>query len=349
MAKEIFSASRRSFIKKSAVITTGLTLPFSMYNGFVDKDLILGHGDFRYKVDINWGVLDSKKFPVKDCHEMVYTKSGNIIMLTNDIRNNIIKYNKDGKLLSTWGNEYPGGHGLTLKDEGGEEFLYLTDTERHEVVKTTMDGKVVMKIAAPKDLQVFINPANFQPTETAISESGDIYIADGYGSQLILVYGQDGQLKNYFGGVGEDENKFFNAHGIAIDTRRGNEKILVTARQKNQLKYFTPEGKYESTIDLGGAFICRPVIKDDNVYLATIWSGDGAADTGFVSILDKDNELVSAPGGNRPIYQDDSLSHMHQTVQVFRHPHDVCIDEDDNVYVCQWNAGQTYPIKMTRV
>ncbi len=349
MARDYISNSRRSFIKSSAVAAAGLSLPMSMYSGVNFKDLILGHGDFRYKVDMNWGLLDQSRFPVKDCHEMVYTKDGYIIMLTNDIRNNIIKYNKDGKLIATWGNEYPGGHGLTLKNEGGEEFLYLTDTERHEVIKTTMDGRVVLTISAPKDLEAFVDVANFKPTETAITETGDIYIADGYGSQLILVYGQDGLLKNYFGGQGEDEDKFFNAHGIAVDNRGGSERILVTARQKNQLKYFTSEGKYESTIDLDGAFVCRPVVKNDNVYLATIWSGDGGSDTGFVSILDTDNKLVSAPGGVKPKYTEGTLSRMHQTVQVFKHPHDVCIDEDDNLYVCQWNAGQTYPIKLTRV
>jgi len=349
MSNNHFYNSRRSFIRNGALIGAGLSLPLSVYDSLNNKDLILGHGDFMYKVDMNWGLLDKNKFPVKDCHEMVYTKDGYIVMLTNDVRNNIIKYNKDGKLIESWGNEYPGGHGLTLRDEGGEEFLYITDTDRHQVIKTTMDGRVVFTIDAPKSMESFVDPSNFKPTETSVTENGDIYIADGYGSQLILVYGQDAKLKHYFGGHGEDDDKFFNAHGIAVDTRHGSEKILVTARQKNQLKYFTPSGIYESSIDLGGAFICRPVIKGDNIFLATIWSGAGGENSGFVSILDKDNKLVSAPGGVRPNYVNGSLSRMHQTVKVFKHPHDVCIDEDENLYVCQWNAGQTYPIKLTRI
>ena len=28
---------------------------------------------------------------------------------------------------------------------------------------------------------------------------------------------------------------------------------------------------------------------------------------------------------------------------------DVCIDDDKNIYVCQWNAEKTYPIKLERV
>ncbi len=313
------------------------------------KDLIIGHNGYQYKINEQWGKLDSNINPVTDCHEMVQDSKGRILLLTNNISNNIIIYNKDGKLLETWGKEYPGAHGLTLKDEGGEDFLYITDTERHEVIKTKIDGQVVMTISYPKDIPAYTAQSNFVPTETAISDNGDIYIADGYGSQFILVYGQDGQLKNYFGGKGDAENQFHNAHGIAIDRRGGSDKLLITARQKNQLKYFSMDGQYESSIDLPGAFICRPVIKDENVYLATIWSGDGGNNTGFVSVLDKQNQLISAPGGSLPNYQNGVLERMYQTLQLFKHPHDVCVDEDDNIYVAQWNAGQVYPMKMIRV
>jgi peptidylamidoglycolate lyase len=40
---------------------------------------------------------------------------------------------------------------------------------------------------------------------------------------------------------------------------------------------------------------------------------------------------------------------MVQEKPIFHHCHDVCVDGDKNLYVCQWNAGQTYPIKLERV
>jgi len=341
--------SRRSFLKQSGVVSIGMSLPFMGLGRTAMKDLIIGHGSHRYKVDMNWGLLDKSKFPVKDCHEMVYTKSGNIIMLTNETRNNIIIYNKDGELVNTWGSNYPGGHGLTLSDEGGEEFLYITDTEKHEIIKTDLEGKEVMILPYPRASARYSKPEEYLPTETAIASNGDIYVADGYGMQNILQYDSFGRLKNVFGGKGDGVDQFNNAHGIAIDNRSGEERLLITARAQNKLKYFSLDGKYESTINLEGAYICRPVIKGDFVYLATIWSGDGSPNTGFVSILDKENKLVSAPGGNSPSYKNGVLGNMYQTLQLFTHPHDVCIDEDENLYVCQWNAGKTYPIKLIRV
>jgi hypothetical protein len=38
-----------------------------------------------------------------------------------------------------------------------------------------------------------------------------------------------------------------------------------------------------------------------------------------------------------------------QAEPVCKRCHDVCIDADKNVYVAQWNAGNTYPIRLVRV
>ena len=172
----------------------------------------------------------------------------------------------------------------------------------------------------------------------------------GYGLQHILHYNSKGELLNIFGGKGEGDHFFDNAHGICYDDRnKENPCLLITARQRNELKRFSLDGKLLEIIPLPGAYISRPVIHGDEVYLATIWSGDGSANTGFVSILNKENKLISAPGGSTPTYQEGTLKSMHQTIKIFQHPHDVCVDDDENLYVAQWNSGKTYPIKLIRV
>ena len=66
-------------------------------------------------------------------------------------------------------------------------------------------------------------------------------------------------------------------------------------------------------------------------------------------ILDENNKVVSNPGGTEPKYIDGELQLMIQKEPIFKHCHDVCIDQDENIYVCQWNAAKSYPIKLTRV
>jgi len=345
---------RRKFIQNGLTTLAGMpllglnstVLPF-LKNEY--KDLIIGHSSHQYKIDLNWGALDSNLYPVNDCHEMVQDSKGRIILLTNHTKNNVIIYDKSGKLIEVWGTEFPGAHGLTLNVENGEDFLYISDNNRHEIIKTTIDGRVIMTLPYPADSEFYTDANQYVPTETAIADNGDIYVADGYGAQYILHYNAKGELLNIFGGRGDGDAQFQNAHGICIDTRTKNPTLLITARQQNKLKRFTMDGQWIENIDLPGAFICRPVIKGEEVYLATIWSGDGSTDTGMISILNKDNQLVSAPGGCQPLYENDGLKSVYQQVKVFKHPHDVCVDADDNIYVAQWNAGQVYPFKMERV
>lgn len=80
---------------------------------------ILGHNDFKYILHKDWGNLRSST-PVKNCHEMVLDSKGRLILITDHAKNNIIIYDKSGRLLDTWGDQFPGGHGLTLFNEGGD-------------------------------------------------------------------------------------------------------------------------------------------------------------------------------------------------------------------------------------
>ena len=70
---------------------------------------------------------------------------------------------------------------------------------------------------------------------------------------------------------------------------------------------------------------------------------------GFVTILDRENRVVSNPGGKAPEYVDGELQILYQDKPLFKHCHDVCIDDDRNMYVLQWNAGGVYPYKLHRI
>src|SRR5688572_6655030 len=106
---------RKNFIQQSAMAAAALALTPSILSA-QDKQPVLGHNKKKYKLNTKWSKQDFAKYPVKDCHEMVQDKKGRIILLTNETKNNVIIYNKKGKVLTTWGDNYPGAHGLTLFD-----------------------------------------------------------------------------------------------------------------------------------------------------------------------------------------------------------------------------------------
>ncbi len=116
---------RRSFVKQSAIVSASFFITKDLLAK--DKGPVYGHNGMRYRMDNAWSKADPKINPVNDCHEMVQDAKGRILLLTNETKNNVLVYNKSGKLLTTWGHDFPGAHGLTLVNENGTEFLFITD------------------------------------------------------------------------------------------------------------------------------------------------------------------------------------------------------------------------------
>lgn len=343
--------NRRTFIQHTAITAGGIAYFPGLISTKGKEEGILGHNNKRYRLDKNWGQLDFTRFPVKDCHEMVQDSRGRIILLTNETKNNIIIYNKKGKLIKTWGNEYPGGHGLTLFNENGEDVLFICDNNRHQVIKTTMDGRVLMTLDYPKETGIYSKAEEYIPTETTIAPNGDIYIVDGYGKDYIIQYNFKGEYIRHWGGRGTEAKHLQNAHGICFDTRqKDNPVLIVTSREQNAFKRYSLTGDYIDTIDMPGAWVCRPVIHGEYLYAAVLQSQNMLwKESGFVTILDKNNKVISNPGGSEPHYINNQLSEMQQSTKVFKYPHDVCIDDEENLYIAQWNSGQVYPYKLIPV
>lgn len=339
--------------RKDFILNTSLGLIGALYvpEFLAKQEVILGHNNKRYKINTRWSRADVSRNPVNDCHEMVQDSKGRILLLTNETKNNVLIYDKNGKLLNTWGSEYPGAHGLTLFNENGQDVLFICDNNLHRVIKTTIDGKVLMTLDYPIETGQYTKPEEYVPTETAIAPNGDIYAADGYGKDFIIQYDAKGKYIRHFGGRGTEEKHLLNAHGVCMDYRdKKNPCLIVSSRQQNAFKRFALDGTYLSTIALPGAWVCRPVIKGEYLYAAVLQSNSRqGGQSGFVTILDKDNKLVSNLAGSEPSYTGNTPDEMYQTIKAFQYPHDVCIDDEENLYVAQWNSGKTYPYKLEPV
>lgn len=346
------------------------TFGFHILKRPVLEEEIIGHGDYKYRIVRDWAKLGITNHPILNCHEMQMDSKGRLIMIGDHTDNNILIFDKSGKILDYWGTAYPGGHGLTISNEGGEEMLFLTDSgwyldksstwvpHNGRVSKTTVDGKVIFDIGHPQTIGIYKPGDPFRPTETAIGPNGDIYVADGYGMDYIIQYNQKGQYIRHWGGHdNEDKNyNLSNAHGVAIDYRdKENPLVVCTSRNEQSFKFYSLDGVYIKTLQLPNLQVCRPVLDDENLYAGVCWSQpkvgktDWKDHTGFVTILEKD-KVVSNPGGTEPVYENGTLQKSYQLpTKPILHGHDVCVDEDKNLYICQWNANRTPPLKLERV
>lgn len=316
---------------------------------------IIGHAAHRYRVDMLWSRADAAKAPVNNCHEMVQVGDGRLLLLTDNTKNNVLIYSKSGALLGTWTLNLSGAHGLTLATENGKEVLWIADY-KGRVIKTSLDGRLLMELPTAEACGAYKPGEKYSPTEVAVGPDGRLYVADGYGSQFILRFDAAGKYLGKFGGKSElGAGKFLQAHGIVFDTRGDTPLLLCTERMKNEFQWHTPEGEFVRSVYLPGAFMSRPVIRGDLLFSGVCFGmvpNDyrPKLNRGFVTILDRQNRVVSNPGGHEPRYNDSGeLLVMMQAEPVFRHCHDVCVDDQGDLYVCQWNAGKVYPFKLHRV
>jgi len=313
---------------------------------------VVGHGAFRYRVDTAWSKADPEKYPVNDCHEMVQAPDGRLFLLTNHKQNNVLVYDPSGKLLTAWTLGFGGAHGLSIH----RGFLWVTDTSTGRVVKTDLDGKIVMELPHASKCGAYKETEAYAPTETAVGPTGDIYVADGYGSEFILRFTAEGKYLGKFGGKSTqpiNKGKLLQAHGVAIDNRGAVPLVVCTSRIRNEFVWFSLDGEHRKTVYLPGAYVSRPVLSGRHLYSGVcfgifaddfrMWQGRG-----YVTILDDRDVVVSNPGGTAPVYKNERLQPMMQDQPIFKNCHDVCVDKQGDLYVCQWSSGRVYPYKLHR-
>ena len=330
---------RRAFLKRSAALSLGLALPYSAPR--MSKPTI-GHGAFTYQADPKWGKLDPRKHPVQHCHEMVLDSRGRLVCSSVSNEHDVLVYNKDGKLLDAWAHGLPEPHGLSIAGEGDDQTFWLTDVTDGRVVNLDLQGRIIRGLdAPPADL---LDGKPYKPTETTVADNGDIYVTDGYGSNKVFRYDSKGRLQHSFGG-----SAFFDcSHGIVVDRRTAQPTLLITSRGANEFQRWSLTGEQLEVHKLPGLSICRPVIDGEETYFAVIVTKSWWAYDGMLAVLDKDMRVVSLPGGSAPTDQTDFTGVAYDNT-TFLNPHDICVDEDSNLYVPQWYSGRTYPIRLRRV
>src|SRR6185503_3196144 len=142
--------------------------------------------------------------------------------------NSMVIFDHKGRYVDSWGPDFMGGaHGLHIRKEGRDEFLYLCDTKRAVVVKTNLKGEEVFTLEYPKESEKYQGtgadgkPIKYSPTNLAIAPNGDIYVGDGYGSSFINQYDSKGAFIRSFGGNGKEPGQTSCPHGLIVDLRGG--------------------------------------------------------------------------------------------------------------------------------
>ena len=339
--------TRRHFLQTTATVAAVAGFPHVR----AEPSPILGQGDFRYRLVPGWGVLDEKT-RVKNCHGLVRDRSGNLILLTDHPDNQVIIYDRAGQLLHKWGTQFPGAHGLSIVTEGSREVLFITCLQTHRVVKTTLSGEMLQEWRWPEGTGKYEKEDHYKPSWTLHLADGSFFVLDGYGRDFITRYDPSGTFVKIFGGQ-EGGILHWGPHGGMADLRDSDAPALLIAMSDQQhLLRLSLDGAKLGQVDLPGGNPRQIRPHGANFFVAHLadnWPKDRNS-RGFVSVLDGEMRVISNIAGSAPVYDDAGrLQPMKHQEEIFTHPHDLIVDDEDSLYVAQFSSGNTYPLKLERV
>ena len=189
------------------------------------KPVRLGKGDMMFEIVPGWG-LDKDGFSqLGGTHGgVVVSKTGDVFVSANK---GVVVFNQTGKKLREYvGARYQMMHDIEIREEGGIEYIYGARNKHGEGVKfNASDGEIVLNLPFPKDSG--LNLKRFSPTAITVAPNGDIYLADGYSSNVIFRFNKSGKYLSHFGEKGNELKQFNTCHGMTLDTRYDPPRLLI--------------------------------------------------------------------------------------------------------------------------
>ena len=295
---------------------------------------IVGSGEHTYEVFHDWGELPAA-IRYGNTHGVCEDSRGHIyihhtVHKTSQSPDAMVVFDENGKFVKSWGKEYrDGAHGLHIRKEGGTEFLYLCDINRHIVVKTTLEGEVVFTLGYPEESAAYgKTKIPYTPTNLAVAPNGDIYVGDGYGSSYVNQYDGKGRYIRTFGGLGSEAGQLNQPHGIWMDTR-GPAPILAVADRRNyRIQTFTLDGQHIGFVP-GLRYPCHFHTLGPLMVVPELEAR--------VSILDGKNTIVAHFGQGPDNFREVRLLDRSAFVPgQFVAPHGACFDHAGNIFVVEW-------------
>lgn len=206
-------------------------------------DPVLGAGEHSYRWVPGWAKLPPG-MELGSTHGCIAVDKQDNVYVNTDTERAVVVFDREGRFVRSFGKELAGGlHGMLLRAEGGQEFLYLAHLGRHEVLKTTLAGEVLWTLGYPGESGLYDDPSRFLPTSVAVAPDGSLYVADGYGLSWIHVFDAERRYVRSIGGLGGLRGQFSTCHGIAVEKWNGAPALVVADRENHRLQVLDLDGR----------------------------------------------------------------------------------------------------------
>ena len=335
---------RRSFLKAAGAGAAVVATPQLLRANKTDSRLaVVGEGEHTYECIHNWGELPPRHQYGGASHGVAIDRSGMVYITHHGVPGSIFVFDPDGRFVRAMGERFMEkgqgvGHGIDIREEEGQEFLYLSpDNDTLGFAKTTLDGELVWhkdRETIARDSGLYASDkARFRATNMNFAPDGGFYLGDGYGSGYIHRYDKNAKFVSSFGGTGTDDGRFQTPHGQWLDSRGGTAKVVVCDRANKRLQYFDLEGNYLSKLE-GFLFPADIDIQGDLMVVPDLHCR--------ITLLDKENHVITQLGED-DAWRQQALDQFKMRSQPerwqpgkFVHPHDACFDQQGNIFVAEW-------------
>ncbi|HWB01328.1 MAG TPA: twin-arginine translocation signal domain-containing protein [Pirellulales bacterium] len=328
--------SRRDFLAGSAAAGAALALGPGAESRAAESStpVKIGSGRWTYTLDDGWGKLPEGMKYGFGCAIVVDSKD-RIFVTSRSAQPCVAVFDRDGKLLETWSNDFAEKVGITADDvaktahglywsrEGSDEFFYFTENKPgNRVYKTDLTGKVLYELGSVAKEGSAAQKFQFDnPTDVAVAPNGDIYIVDGYGSQLVHRFDKNFKHLKTIGGRGKTHGLFSVCHGVWVNTLGKEPEVYIADRANNRIEIYSTDLEYRRTVE-DMRLPCCFYQHDGHLYVPEL----GAR----VSILDAKDRVVAHLGDGHGIKKENV------TPEKFATPHALTVDSRGDLYVVEW-------------
>jgi DNA-binding beta-propeller fold protein YncE len=288
---------------------------------------------WTYEAVPHWGELPDGKIIGPTHGGVVVDDESGLIYVSTDSTLSVLVYQPDGKLLRTMAPECQGFHAMAIRQEDGKTMIYGAQLNGNKppqrVCKIDTDGKILLEIPNAATGEI---PGGWKGlTAVTVAPDGNIFAATGYGANIVHKFDSTGKLLKSFGEKGPAEKQFNTPHGLAIDLRFGDPRLLVADREKRRLVHFDLEGNWIGVHASNLRRPCSMSLSGDHLAVAELEAR--------VTILDKSGTPVSFLGDNpnKGQWAKFPIPPNEMSLGIFTAPHGISYDKSGNLYVQDWN------------
>ncbi len=286
----------------------------------------------RYRPVSGWPVLPPD-VQLAAVSAVATDSAGNVFVLHRG-KHPVLCFDANGKFLRYWGDEFITlGHGLRVDQQG---FVWVTDLTHHQVYKFTKDGDLVLTLGTKDSSGDRLDQFN-QPTDVAVTKTGDFYISDGYGNRRILKFDRSGKLIRAWGHEGTGPGEFRTPHALCLDSK---ERLYVSDRANARIQIFDAHGKFLEEWHELPPFDGLTCAADDTVFVTT---GRGNE----ILRLTSGGIVLEAYGGPRTT-EWEIMNNISVPPGRFNVAHGVAIDPKGNLYVAEVRSRRVQKILRVR-